>query len=585
MVKNMTAIKWIGFITVLNCGALLALTQCSSFEEIQATAKAPSSNQYGSYLAGRFAASKRDAEAASQYFKNALRFDPQNPALLERALLSEVADGDIDAAATYAETLAKQLPAAKLPKLVIGVRALRDGGYARAREAFSKVQGNAAAEIAANVGVAYANYSEGNLADADTALTKLINLGGTRAFALYHQALIRDLSGKPQEATPLFEEANRLSDGESLRILQAYANHLHRQGDKAQAKNLLEGFLAKASNNPIIRRDLQRLNAGEQPLRVVSNAKQGMAETLYGIASSSSNDDAIEIPVFYLQLALALDPGHELSISLLADRLETAERWLDANAVYERMQPSSPLYIASRQQMAQNLQRLEQPDAALKVLTKTLNNTPDDVHTYQAIGDVQRGEEKFVEAIESYTKSISLITKPETRHWIIFYARGIAYERSKQWDKAEADLKFSLKLRPDQPTVMNYLAYSWVDRGINVDEGLAMLMRAVASNPEDGYIIDSLGWAHYRLGHYKEAVEFLEKAVLLDPGQATINDHLGDAYWRMGRKLEAKFQWQHAIAMKPEDGEEPKIRRKLEVGLAPLAPAAVQASGQTQGSQ
>lgn len=588
MVKNITAIKWIGIITVLNCGALFALTQCSSFEEVQTTAKpasSASSNRYGSYLAGRFAASERDAESASLYFRSALRFDPQDPALLERALLSEVAGGDLDAAASYGEVLARQLPTAKLPQLVIGVRALRDGGYARAGDAFGKVHGNAAAEIAASVGIAYANYSAGDLAGADAALSKLINLGGTRSFALYHQALIRDLSGKAEEATPLFEEANRLSDGESLRILQAYANHLERQGNKAEAQKQYESFLAKAPENPFIKRDLKRLLAGKPPMHVVSNAKQGMAETLYGIASSSTDDDAIEIPIFYLQLALALDPGHELSISLLADRLETAERRLDANAIYQRMMPTSPLYIASRQQIAQNLQQLEQPDEALKILNQALNGTSDDIQTYQAIGDVQRGEEKFAEAVQSYSRAISLIGKPETRHWLVYYARGIAYERSKQWEKSEADLKFALKLKPDQPTVMNYLAYSWVDRGINIKEALAMLKQAVEARPEDGYIVDSLGWAHFRLGNYKEAVEYLEKAVLLEPGQATINDHLGDAYWRLGRKLEAKFQWQHALAMTPEDGEEPKIRRKLEVGLEPSAPAAVQASGEAQGGK
>ena len=150
---------------------------------------------------------------------------------------------------------------------------------------------------------------------------------------------------------------------------------------------------------------------------------------------------------------------------------------------------------------------------------------------------------------------------------MIYYFRGICYERSKQWPKAEVDMKKALELSPDQPLVLNYLGYSWVDQGVNLDEGMRMIRRAVEQRADDGYIVDSLGWAYYRMGDFENAVKYLEQAVELKPEDPTINDHLGDAYWRIGRRLEARFQWAHARDLKPEPEDLEKIQEKLKSGL------------------
>ena len=178
-----------------------------------------------------------------------------------------------------------------------------------------------------------------------------------------------------------------------------------------------------------------------------------------------------------------------------------------------------------------------------------------------------RGRKQFAECAEVYSKGIDTIAKAEKSNWVIYYFRGICYERSKQWPKAEADLKKALELFPDQPHVLNYLGYSWIDQGVNLDEGMRMIKRAVEQRADDGYIVDSLGWAYYRIGNYEEAVKHLERAVELKPEDPTINDHLGDAYWRVGRTLEARFQWSHARDLKPEPEELAKIEEKLKSGL------------------
>jgi Flp pilus assembly protein TadD len=163
---------------------------------------------------------------------------------------------------------------------------------------------------------------------------------------------------------------------------------------------------------------------------------------------------------------------------------------------------------------------------------------------------------------------MATIETPQKSDWLFYYFRGICLERARQWGKAEADLQKALELFPEQPQVLNYLGYSWIDQGVKLDEAMTMIKRAVEQRPDDGYIVDSLGWAYYRLGNYEDAVKQLERAVELKPEDPTVNDHLGDVYWRIGRTQEARFQWSHARDLKPEPDELPKIEEKLKVGLA-----------------
>ena len=570
----------VGAVALLGAGLLFGLTQCSS---MQGPGGEPRPSKYGSYLAGRFASGERDASAAARYYDRALKFDPDNPEILERVLISEVADGDIDGAAAHAEQLTAKSPTARMPYLVMGIKAFREGGYAKALEEFEKITGNAAAEIASQLGKAYALLGEGKPDDALTAVHKLASFEGVAAFAKYHAGIIADLAGRPAEAETDFADAYKESGGESLRIVHAYAVHLERLGKFQQAKEVLARFEDKSPTHPVIIAAMAQAKSGIAPDRLVGSVSAGLAEALYGIASSLSDEKSVEIPVFYLQLALTLDPGHELAISLLADRMETAQRWEDAIAVYRRLPKSSALYINARIQIAQDLQRLDRTDEAITTLRETLSGAPTDFELLASIGDLLRAKERYREAVDAYTKALALVPKPEERHWTIYYTRGISLERIKRWDEAEKDLKFALTLKHEQPLVMNYLAYTWVEQGTHMDEALAMLKRAVELRPDDGFVIDSLGWAYYRRGDFVNAIRYLEQAVLLEPAEATINDHLGDAYWRSGRKLEAKFEWQHALSLKPDKDQEPLIRHKIEVGLEgppPGAAGATEAQGQ-----
>ena len=217
--------------------------------------------------------------------------------------------------------------------------------------------------------------------------------------------------------------------------------------------------------------------------------------------------------------------------------------------------------------MAVDLDALDRADEAKKRLDHVIAEHPKDTEAIIELGNIQRGRKQFADCAQTYSKAIDTVPNPEKSNWVMFYFRGICYERSHQWPAAEADMKKALELYPEQPLVLNYLGYSWIDQGVHLDEGMDMIRRAVEQRPDDGYIVNSLGWAYFRTGNYDEAVKNLERAVELKPEDPTINDHLGDAYWRVGRTLEAHFQWSHAKDLNPEPEDLPKIEAKLKDGL------------------
>jgi Flp pilus assembly protein TadD len=287
--------------------------------------------------------------------------------------------------------------------------------------------------------------------------------------------------------------------------------------------------------------------------------------------------------IVYLRLSLYLAPKNGLATVTLADIFERLKQYEQAIEVYDSVGEDSPLRVNADIQTALLLETLGKTEEAQKRLQDIVNEKPKNEEALTALGNLQRSRKQFAEAAATYTKALALSSKAEKSIWSLYYYRGIAYERQKQWPKAEADFKKALELFPDQPLVLNYLGYSWVDQGINLDEAFKMLRRAVELRPTDGYVVDSLGWAHFKLGQYDQAVKELERAIELKASDPVINDHLGDAYWRVGRKLEGHFQWNHARDLKPEPEDLDRILKKIENGLAEEEkPAAAEAEPKKQ---
>jgi tetratricopeptide (TPR) repeat protein len=352
-----------------------------------------------------------------------------------------------------------------------------------------------------------------------------------------------------------------------LRIVDTYARFLARTGDRDEATKVYEGFNQVLPRHPLVMAALADLQAGKPLDRVVKNATDGAAEVMYLLGALGSQQNDTVIALIYLRMALSLEPHNDMAIITLADLYERVKQNERALETYETVPEASPLRTNADIQSGLILEVMGRSDDALKQLQGIVAEQPKDVEAQIALGNLQRSRKLFAEAADSYTRVIDLLKTPARGDWTLYYFRGISYERSKQWPKAEADFKKAMELQPDQPLVLNYLGYSWVDQGLNLDEAFKLLRRAVELRPSDGYIIDSLGWAHFKLGKYDEALRELERAIQLKPGDPVINDHLGDVYWKVGRKLEAHFQWNHARDLNPEPDDLKRILEKIDHGL------------------
>jgi tetratricopeptide (TPR) repeat protein len=521
----------------------------------------------GSYLAARHASVERDASSAAAFYRSALRSDPKNNELLDRAFISSLAEGDIDEAVKLADRILTQDKANRVARLVVGVRDLKQKKYATAQLNINQSIRGPITDLVATLLSGWASFGAG---DSKAAVANIDKLTGPEWYPIFkdlHTGMILELASREKDAGNRLERSYKLDDS-MLRVVDAYARWNSRNKDGAAAAAVYEAFEKKLPRHPLVVDGLRDVRAGKKLPPLVDSAQAGAAEALYGIGATLTRRGGEDLALVYLQLSLYLQPNHPLALLSLADLYESVKKPQMAIKVYERVPASSPLKRNAQIQLATNLDTVDRSEDAIKILKDVIAQEPKDIEAVMALGNIERGRKKFADCSTTYSRGIEAMpAAAEKNAWVTYYYRGICEERSKQWNKAEADMRKALELQPEQPHVLNYLGYSWIDQGVNLDEGMKMIKRAVEQRPDDGYIVDSLGWAYYRIGNFEDAVKHLERAIDLKPEDPTINDHLGDAYWRVGRTLEAKFQWAHARDLKPEAEELPKIEAKIENGL------------------
>jgi len=522
---------------------------------------------YGNYLAARHAGTVRDMDAAARYYAQALSEDPGNPVIVERAFLLSVTAGNVSEGLNLSSEIIERDPDNRTARLVRALSALKATDYDRA---IGEIDAAAPGPFTALVGTLAKAWAMAGKQDAEQAYAALDSFQDRPAFDLFrilHGALIADYLGDAARARTGYVAAQGASGGASLRIIQAYGRFLERQDDTELAREVYNNYGRLAPDHPIIANALARLERGVAPPPLVKTPAEGLAEALYGLASALAQESGIDISILYTQLSLYLRPDFDVARTLLADLYERGDRLEDAIAAYGGIARTSPLYQNAQIQIAVDMDRLDRSKEAIARLRTLIRQYPDAVEPLTALGDILRGRKDYAAAASEYSKAIALIGEPNERFWTVYYARGMCYERLKLWPSAEKDLKLALELSGDHPLVLNYLGYSWIEQKIFLEEAMAMIRRAVELRPDDGYIVDSLGWAYFSIGDYENAVIHLERAVQLQPDDVTINDHLGDAFWRVGRKIEARFQWQHALELEPDEEQEIAIKEKLKNGL------------------
>jgi tetratricopeptide (TPR) repeat protein len=521
---------------------------------------------YGNYLNARLAASQHDMENAAKFYRASLNADPANPDLLARAFLYSVSAGDMERAPKLAAKVVANEPDNRAARTTLAVQAMKKGDYSEVRDQLSKSAQGPFAALTIELLNTWAAAGEGNT---DTALADLQMLkaqGGTDSLVAFHRALVLDLGGRTAEAETAYREALKAT-GNGPRIVEAYGRFLEREGRTTEAGNFYAKLASDIALQPIVEAAQRRMESGKKPDALVSTPQEGAAEAMFSIAASLTDDSSADVSVLYLRFARYLRPQFDLADILLADRLEALEKFDEAIDIYHGIAKTSPYRRVAMVQAAVDEARLQKNDKAIADLKEVVAGHPNDAEAWTALGDVYRGIEKFADAADAYDNAIKIRGSDRANSWPLLYARAVSYEQSGRWTLAEADLKAALKLSPQEPQLLNYLGYSWVDKGENLTEALQMLEKARALRPFDGYIADSVGWAYYRLGRYKDAAKALQSAILLVPGDPTINDHFGDALWRVGRKLDAQFQWNHALTFGAEGDEKAKIEAKLKYGL------------------
>lgn len=554
--------------------ASLAVVLCAALPAPGASAREDASidettTLVGSYLSGRFARSQYETSSAAAFYRGALARDPGNEVLLEQAFQMEATSGNWPRAVSLAKDLSSKQPANRMAQIFLGIASFKAGDYDKADTHFQAAGEGPIGELTGALARAWVKQAQGKSRAALALLESPKQAEWAQFYLRYHRALIADVAGRKADADTAYQRVFK-QDSKTLRTALAYAQHAAKWGNAKLARTILRGQLDKAKGgegHPLAKALYAQIQNGDKIDIVIKTPSEGLAEVFYGLGEALTGEGGVSIGVLYLQMALYLEPEQPFALAALANAYEAAKQYQEAIDTYDRIPKGSALQSAIDIRKAFNLNSLDKVEEAKAVLEQVAKNDPDDIKPLDALGNVMRARKRYQEAIVYFTRAIKLIPKPDKRHWGFYYARGTCYERLKKWPQAEADLEKALRLSPEQPMTLNYLGYSWIDQGRNLKRGLAMIEKAVALKPDDGYIVDSLGWAHFRMGHFKEAVRYLERAVELKPDDPVLNDHFGDALWRVGREREARFQWEQALTLEPEPEDAVKIQKKLERGL------------------
>lgn len=519
----------------------------------------------GAYMAGSQALQDLRTEEAARYFNRAAQGDWGNPIMVERAFIAFAADGQIGQAAATAKHLLDIDSQNQLAELVVATEALKERRYGAAEKLLGTIGQDSFTGITASILRAWALVGDNRKAEADALLDKL-GQTGLEDFLVFHRALMAETAGDTQTAIKFARQAFE-AEPYVARIVEVYARILANAGRFEDAKAVIDEFEAQGLTHPVVTIVKKQIEAGQRPGIFAANVQVGAAEMFHGIGVALSRDGSLDLSLVFLRMGLYLDPNADVIALAVGQLLDNSNQHAAANAIYEGIPATSVMKPTAVVRVAQNLDATGDRTEALRRLNNVVAAQPDDLDAVSVLGDLLRYDEQYTKAAEAYTKALALTGGTNPSDWRFYYVRGIAYERAKEWPKAEADFQEALKLNPDQPQVLNYLGYSWIDQDMNLEPALEMIEKAVAAQPQDGYIVDSLGWAFYKLNRIDEAVKTLEQAVLLRPNDAEINDHLGDAYWKAGRKLEAKFQWNVASSVDQEGNVKARVVSKLAEGL------------------
>lgn len=514
----------------------------------------PNSGPDADFLVGGYALSQGEPGEAATYFARALTSRPTDPVLLRHAFDAALMSGSPEAA-----RLAERLPGNDAATLLLAAADARAGQWLTAERRIATLPRDGQAGLLRPALLAWAEQGAGRTDAALATLAPLIAEPHAPGFYLLHAGMIADLADRTAEATRLFHRAAVALGAGDLRTSLILASFDFRHGRRAAALGRLD---ALARQTPEFAIALPALSAGlARP--PVATAVDGMAEAFLGLGATLEAADRPESALLMLRLALAARPDFAAPRLLAAELLGDQDHPRHALDLLAGVAANDPLAPVAALQAADLLHRMGQPEAALRRLAELERLFPRSPLPFGEAGDILRDTHHPHAAAAAYTRALENAAPLTGRDWVLLYNRGIAYDEAKDWKRAEADFHHALRLAPNQPLVLNYLGYSWADRGVHLAEAQRMIETAARARPDSAAITDSLGWVLFRRHDVARAVVAEQRAAELAPEDPTINAHLGDIYWAAGRHLEARYQWERALILNPEPAEAAKLRARL----------------------
>ncbi len=552
--------------------ALAVLAGCASGNSTDSAAVAPRS-ALGSYLAAEHAQISHSYGDAASFLDRALAADPGNYDLVRHTFLLRVSDGRIGEAVPLAQRIVSVDGRSGLAGLVLVEQDLKAGQYDAVVQEAQGMPREGAQRFSVPLLLGWAQAGLGQFGPALQTIDSMNGVNGIAPLHDLHTALIEDLTDHIDEAAAAYQKLTGGTQPPTWRVAELAGNFYERHNRAEDAKRLYERVADQQGTVDVASAGLARIAKGTIPPRVIATPADGAAEGMFDLAGLLNEPATVDAALVYARLALDLSPHFALAQMLVAEIRDGQERPSEALALYEAVDPQSPYAWMAQLRAALELDTLGRTDEGISRLKALAAARPTRAEPLIELGDILRSHERFGDAVAAYNDAAARTPNPKADDWRLFYSRGVAEERSGNWPKAEADLQYALKLQPDQPLVLNYLGYSWIDKGENLNDALGMIRHAVDLRPNDGYIVDSLGWAYFRLKDFDHATQYLERAIELLPEDPTINDHLGDAYWRDGRLAEARYQWKRALQFQPEATEVKGIETKLDRGLSAQPPS------------
>jgi tetratricopeptide (TPR) repeat protein len=527
---------------------------------VQARALPESRSFSGSYLAGRMAQRIQDWDAAQNYMNDVLTYDSANEQLLQKTFLLTLGAGQYTKARELAEKIAADPADTEIALIYLACDALKRGDFTAASTYTQKLPNEGFGQYTKPLLDAWTLAGQGKKEEAIARLEK--SAGPDDPTYHVHVGLIQELFGDMNAAADHYKLA--MENGLTLHTALLVANFFDRYGQPEVPQTIYSGLgkvypLSSLSGSG---------GAGNRIVRPnITEAHQGAGYALFDLASLLYERRAFDSAQIYTSIVQMLTPDAPFVLLMAGDIAALQNQYPKAIANYNSITGDSPLFWLAQMRVAEVYEVDSHPEKTVALLTSLARNPETHLQAMVSLGDLYRRQEKFDLALAAYDEALADVEKVTVDHWPIIYARGMSLERLNDWSRAEKDLLKALEFQPDNPMILNFIGYSWANQGVNLDKALDYTRRAAAMRPDDGYILDSYGWALYRNGQFGQALELMEKAVDQVPGDSTILDHLGDAYWQTGRKQEAQFQWQRAHDLSKDALFKTSVLQKLKNGI------------------